>query len=166
MPVDVSFVTYFAPIAAFFLVFLVCALLLLKTKILGESKWMALFLSLLIAALFVSFAGVRRYIELIVPWFAVFLLSLFFILLLTLFSGKIPEGLQKGVGVLFIIGLLGAFIISGIVVFSDQLGPWLPGSIESYGNPVYDWLFAPSVLGALLLVILTIAVSWVLLKKS
>lgn len=163
---DVSAVTYFAPIAAFLLVFLICALVFLKIKIVGENKWMAIFVSLLIAALFVSFGSVRRYVEVVTPWFAVFIISLFFILMITAFSGNVPEGFQKGVGILFVLGLLAAFVISGIFIFSDQLGPWLPGSVEATGNPLYGWLSSPPVIGAIILIILTIGVSWVLIKKG
>lgn len=163
---DISSVTYFAPIAAFLLVFLICALVFLRVKIVAENKWMAIFVSLLIAALFVSFGSVRRYVEVIVPWFAIFLISLFFILMITVFSGKVPEGFQKGIGIIFVLGLLAAFIISGITIFSNELGPWLPGSIESTGNPFYSWIASPPVLGALILIVLTIGVSWVLIKKG
>lgn len=166
MAADVSGITYFAPIVAFLLVFLVSALLFLKVKILGDNKWMAIFVSLLIAALFVSFGSVRRYIEVVTPWFAVFLISLFFILMLVAFSGKVPEGFQKGIGVIFVLGLLATFVISGIYIFSDQLGFWLPGSIESGDNVLYEWLASPPILGAIILIILTIGVSWVLVKKG
>lgn len=166
MAADLSGVTYFAPIVAFLLVFLVCALLFLKVKILGDNKWMAIFVSLLIAALFVSFGSVRRYIEVVTPWFAVFLISLFFILMLVSFSGKVPEGFQKGIGILFVLGMLAAFVISGVMIFSNQLGFWLPGSIESVDNPFYEWISSPPILGAFILIILTVAVSWVLVKKG
>ena len=166
MAADISALTYFAPIAAFLLVFLVSALVFLKVKILGENKWMALFVSLLIASLFVSFGSVRRYIEVVAPWFAVFLVSLFFILMLTMFSGKVPEGLHKGIGVIFVLGLLAAFIISGIAIFSDKIGFWLPGTLESTDNLFFEWLFSPPVLGAGLLIILTVIVSWVLIKTK
>lgn len=164
MAADVSSITYFAPIVAFLLVFLISTLVFFKLKLLSDNKWMAIFVSFLIAVLFVSFAGVRRYIEVIVPWFAVFLISLVFIVILISFSGKVPEGLQKGLGIVFVLGLLAAFVISGIMIFSDQLAPWLPGSIESMGNPVYDWLFSGPVFGAIILIILTIGVSRVLVK--
>ncbi len=168
MAADLSGVTYFAPIVAFLIVFLVCALLFLKVKILGDNKWMAIFVSLLIAALFVSFGSVRRYVEVVTPWFAVFMISLFFILMIVAFSfqGKIPEGFQKGLGLLFVLGLLAAFIISGVTIFSSELGFWLPGSIESFDNPLYAWISSPPILGAIILIVLTAAVSWVLVKKG
>lgn len=166
MVADVSFLTYFAPIAAFLLVFLVCALVFLKLKVLGDNKFMAVFVSLLIAALFVSFGSVRRYVEVITPWFAVLLISLFFLLMLIGLSGKVPEGFQKGIGVILVLGFLAAFVISGIMVFSNELGPWLPGSIESVGNPFYDWLFTPPVMGAVILIVLASLVSWVLIKTK
>ncbi|HLC53212.1 MAG TPA: hypothetical protein VJK03_01595 [Candidatus Nanoarchaeia archaeon] len=166
MAADVSAITYFAPIAAFFVVFLVVFAVLFKSRMLGESKWLGLFVSFVIAALFVSAAGVRRYVEVITPWFGALLVSLFFILVLLGLIGVKHEGLSKGLGIIFLIVAILVFLISGIVVFSDTLAPWLPGSPESYGNPVSDVIYSPPVIGAVVLIILAALVSIVLVKAK
>lgn len=164
--VDVSAITYFAPILAFFVVFLVVFAVLYKSKIIGESKWVILFVSFVIASLFISAAGVRRYVEVVTPWFGALLVSLFFLLVLIGLVGGKAESLQGGLRTFFVIVGILIFLISGVVVFSDTLAPWLPGSAESYGNPVSYWLYSPPAIGALLLLIITAAVSWVLMKAK
>ncbi len=166
MVVDVSAVTYFAPIMAFLVVFLMSFAVLYKTKIAGESKWVILFLSFILSTLFVSAAGVRRYVEVITPWFGALLLSLFFLLLLIGFVGGKVEGAHNALRWIFIVAALAVFIISGVVVFSDTLGAYLPGSISYEGSPVTEWLYSPPVIGAVLLLIITAAVSWVLVKAK
>ena len=79
MAVDISGIAYFAPIFAFLLVFAVVFAVLWKLKIIGESKWGILFVSFLIATIFISAAGVKDYVLSVTPWFAILILSLFFI---------------------------------------------------------------------------------------
>ena len=162
--VDVSFVTYFAPILAFFVVFLVVFAVLHKSEVLGKSKWVSLFASFVIASLFISAASARRYVETLAPWFGALLVSLFFLLVIIgLFGGKIGD--FKGLRIFFVIAALAIFLISGIVVFSDSLGEYLPGA--SYvGTPLTNWLYSPAVVGAVLLLALTAVVSWVLVKAK
>ncbi len=166
MPADVSAVTYFAPILAFFVVFLVVFAVLYKSKLLGESKWAMLFISLVIAALFVSAAGVRRYVETVTPWFGALLVSLFFLMVILGLIGSKAEGFHKGLGMLFVIIALIVFFISGVVVFSDTLAPYLPGSPEFGTAPGAWFLYSPPVIGAVLLILLAGVVSWVLIKAK
>jgi hypothetical protein len=166
MVADVSAITYFAPIAAFLVVFLVAFAILYKSELLGkEAKWLTLFVSLVIAALFISIASVRIYVQTITPWFGALLVSLFFVLIL---MGAIG-GADKTHGFLrwfFLIAALLIFLISGIVVFSGTLAPWLPGTPESFGNPVSSWLYSAPVIGAVILIVIAGAVSWALIKAK
>ena len=93
-------------------------------------------MSLVLAALFISVAKLRLYVQTIAPWFGALLISLFFILLLMGFIG----GADKTHGflrVFFLVVAILIFLISGVVVFSDTLAPWLPGTPESFGNPSF-----------------------------
>ena len=165
MAADVSAVTYFAPIAAFLIVFLVSFAILHKSKLLGESKWVNLFVSFVIAALFISVASLRLYVQTITPWFGALLVSLFFILaLLGLIGGADKtHGFLRG---FFLVAAILIFLISGVVVFSDTLAPWLPGTPESFGNPVSSWVYSPPVVGAIILIVIAGAVSWALVRKD
>lgn len=171
MPADISAIAFFAPIAAFLIVFIVSYAVLAKTKLLGENKWMLLFISFLIASIFVSAAGGRQYIQTIVPWFAVLFVSLFLLLLLIGLIGKKTESLHKGIGIAFIIIFALVFLFSGFFVFSDIITPYLPGPGFGTGENLeatiaLDWLYSPRVAGAILLIIISAAVSWVLVKTK
>jgi len=171
MAADISFVAYFAPIAAFLIVTAVTFAVLLKTKVLGEHKVGLMVLSFIIAALFVSAGGAITYVKTIVPWFAVLLVSLFFLLLVTGFVGKPIEFANKGIGLAFLIILGLVFLISGYVIFSDIISPYLPGPGFGTGENVQataalDWLYSPRIAGAILLVLISAAVAWVLVKAK
>ena len=75
MAVDISLIQDFLPILSFLLIFAVVFALLAKYKLLGEeSKFLNLFVSFLIAAIFVSLTSARDYVLAITPWFVVFVL--------------------------------------------------------------------------------------------
>lgn len=161
MAVDISGISYFAPILAFLVVFVVVFALLNKTKLLGESGGIQLFVSFLIATIFVSAGGVRDYVLTITPWFGALVVSLFFVLFLLGFVGKPIEGMTKGIGIVFVSALVVVFLVSGFVVFSNVLWPYLPGG----GNVAsLREIYNSRAFGALLLVGLSALVSWVLVK--
>lgn len=167
---DISGITYFLPIISFLIVFIVIYALLAKTKILGESLGIQLFVSFLLATIFISASAPRNYVETIIPWFVVVLISLFLILAIIGFIGKPAEGMSKGIGMIFVI-ILGLMLLgSAFFAFSDYLSPYLPGSSSNGANPnilaFTDWLYSSRVAGALLLVVAAAIVSWVLVKTK
>ena len=169
MPADVTAIAFFAPIAAFLVVFIVGFAILAKTKILGESKFVQLFISFLIAAIFVSAAGVRELVQTIVPWFAVLLISLFLFLIVVGFVGKDVSFLSKPLGIIGVIALGVIILVSGFVVFSDVLINYLPGPGFGTGENLeatvfLDWLYSARVWGAILLVVISAGVAWFLAK--
>ena len=171
MPTDLTAITYFAPIAAFLIVFAVVFAILLKTKILGEHKLGLLIISFIIATLFISAAGAVTFIRTIIPWFAVLVITLVFLLMVTGLIGKPAEFMNKGIGVAFVIILGLVFLVSGFFIFSYLITPYLPGpGFGIGGDPktlaFADWLYSPRVAGAILLVIISVAVSWVLVKTK
>ena len=170
MAADLSSITFFAPIAAFLLVFIVSFAIFAKTKVLGENKFVQIFLSFIIAVLFISAAGVRVYTQVIIPWIAVLLISLVFILAITGFIGKDLNFMNKGIGIAAVIILALIFVISAFFVFSNIISSYLPG--PSYGNGAdpqliffLDWIYSPRIIGAILLVVISAIVSWVLVRK-
>lgn len=170
MVVDLSATTYFLPLLSFLLVFLISFVVLVKTDIV-ENKWVQLFVSFLLATLFISVGGARQYVENVTPWFVVLIVSLFFMLLLVGFVGKPLEKFPKGIGITFVVLLFILFIVSGLAVFSSSIVPYLPGNLGyEGGNPsaiqFFDWLYTPKVAGAVLLIIISALVSWVLVKAK
>lgn len=171
MPADLSSFTYFVPIAAFLIVFLVVFSVLFKIKHLGDNKWFLLFISFLIASVFIATAGAVRYIGTIVPWFAVLIVSLAFILAITGFVGKPSEFMNKGIGIAFVIAAALVFLLSGFFIFSHLITGYLPGPFFGRNTdpaviPFLSWLYSPRVAGAVLLIIISAVVSWVLVKTK
>lgn len=171
MPAQLDTFAFFAPIAAFLIVFIVGFAVLWKTKLLGESKWANLFVSFLIATVFISTAGAVRYIGTIVPWFAVALVSLAFLLAITGFVGKPTESMNKGIGISFVILLALVFVISGFIIFSNLIIGYLPGPGFGQGLTegeffALDWLYSPRIAGAVILVVLSAIVSWILVRTD
>ena len=166
--VDVSGISYFLPIISFLLVFILVYAVLAKTKLL-DNKWVNLFISFLLATIFISAVGPREYIVNIGAWFAVFIVSLLLILLLLGLIGKDMNFIHKGIGVAFVIMLILMFVVSAIVVFSDSLGPFLPwsyGGGSAEAQKITDWLYSTRIIGAILLVAVSAIVSWILVRAK
>ncbi len=170
IPVDITGISYFGPILAFLIVLAILFALLNKTKLLGESLFVQIFVSFVVATIFVSAAGVRDYVLAITPWFGVLIVSLFFILFIIGFVGKPVESMTKGVGIGAVIVLIIVFLVSGFIVFSDFIGAYLPGSTGAGADPnlfkLSREVYNTRAFGALLLLIIGVGVSWVLVKGS
>lgn len=169
--VDLSGVTFLAPILAFLIVIIIMFALLKKSEILGENDWINVFISLFVGAIFVGINSVRELVLNVIPWFAVLLVAIFVIMALLGLMGKTDDVLGKGLGWFFVIVMLGIFVISGIKVFSESIVPYLPGPFFGVGSGVdeqllffFSWLYSPEVFGAVALIISAIAVSFVLIK--
>lgn len=163
---DVSGIAYFAPIFAFLLVFVVVYAVLLKTRLLGEHKLGLVFVSFLVATLFISFAGGIDYVLTITPWLAILLISLFFVLLLAGLIGKEMEFMNKPVGVIVLIVSGIIFLVSGYVVFSEVIGQYFPYSRNYVINTGSEFIFSPRVVGAVVILIVAALASIVLVKYS
>jgi len=156
MAVDLSTFEYYLPILVFLLVFVVVFAVLALTKVLGDSKFVQLLIAFLVAIIFVSAAGARKYVLTITPWFAVLLVALTFILVAIGLFGKAPEFLTKGVGIVFVIGLLLVFLISAYFVFSSS----------PFWESIKGWVTTPKILGAIVLLAISALVSWILVKAK
>lgn len=161
-------VTYFAPIVVFLLVFIIIFATLNKTKVLGTNKWVQVFVGLFIASLFVSFSGAREYAVTVVPWVAVLIISLFFVLLLMAFVGKPLEGMTRGVGVTFFVILIIVLIVSAFVVFNHVIGPYMPwgsGGPDPDATRVTGFIYSWRIVGSIILIVISALVAWILTKK-
>jgi len=161
--IDLSAIAYFLPILSFLAVFIITFAILSKVKIIENAVWQV-FLSFVIATIFVSGVTVRNYILDIVPWFAVLLICLFLILVIIGMGGKNLESWNAGTIKVFAVILLVGFLVSAIIVFSSYINPYLP--IDFSSTDLRDWFYSSKVLGALLLLIISFIVSWVLIKSK
>jgi hypothetical protein len=166
-----TLITYIVPVAVFLLSFIIVYAILAKTKLLGGNEFLQVLVSFLISILFVIVPPAQQYISLITPWFVVFIISLFFLLLLGGFiAGKPSEMMNPGLAWTFFTIMLITFIISAITVLSPVLRPYLPGKSEtgavSFLITLKHIVFYPSVFGTLLLLLLAMIVTWILIKAK
>jgi Na+/proline symporter len=171
MVADISGISYFLPIITFLVVFVVIFALLAKTKILGESLFIQLFISFLLSTVFISASAPRDYVQAIIPWFAVILISLFVLMMIIGFaSGKSDDGMNKTLGTISVVLLAIVLAVSAYFAFSGYISPYLPGGSASGANPQVlqftNWIYSSRVAGAVLLVIAAAVVSWVLVKTA
>lgn len=169
MTMDVTFATYFLPVFAFLLVFVIIYALLAKTEILGETKSVNILIAFVIAIIFISVSSVRQYVTSVVPWFAVLIAALFFILLIVGLSQKDFTIIKPWFTWVFVILLILVFLIAAIKVFNKQIGPYLPESEKepsnSFGAKLKDFFYSQKFLGALLLLIIAALTTWVITRK-
>jgi len=152
--VDLSLIQNYLPILSFLLVFTIVFAVFAKYKILGESKFVNLFVAFLTSTIFISLTSAREYVISITPWFAVFIVISLFILALVGFTGKVPEVFTKGLGIILVIALLIVFLVSAYFTFSAS-----PAIMD-----ISDWISKPRIYGALILLAVSAIVSWVLIK--
>lgn len=111
--IDVTGISYFNPIFTFVLLFVIVFAILAKSKILGDSSWIQVIVSLVLGAIFISVVEVRSYVEGVVPGFAVLVVLMFFILFIGAFALGKPEAIAKP-------WLVWVFVLILILVFAYQ----------------------------------------------
>ncbi len=152
---DLNWLSYYMPIFGFIFVFTIIYAVLAKTKVLGESEFTNLLISFIFGIIFVSFTPGVIYVQTIVPWFVVLLISLLFFLMIVTFSQKEVDNFMKpGVSWLFIGILAVIFLWSAIIVFNPFLQP--------YVNRIF---YSERIMGAILLLIVAGVASWILTRK-
>jgi hypothetical protein len=168
---DLSSVAYIMPLLAFLLVFIVTFAILAKTKLLGANSFLHLFLSFLIAIVFVLAPSAQQITLFSVPWIAVLVVMIFIIILILTFVRGNIDDLVKNPAVAIIIALvvLGIFVMAAINVFSPIIAPYLPGASEAglTGQQAVSKHFftSPAVIGAVILLIIAAITSWILTKS-
>lgn len=154
--IDISGITTFMPIFGFLLVFTVVYALLSKTKALGDNKFVSLIVSFAVAIIFLVSSTAIEMVKNITPWIAVFAVMLVFVVLLV---GVILKGdaLEKvftpAFGWFIVIVVMLFFVISGVMVFN-----------RLYAIP--SWTMQPQIVGAAILLVITIIASWLLTMKQ
>jgi len=163
---DVSFITYFAPILAFVIVLAIVFAVLNKTEILGKNLFIQWLLAFVVAAVFVAFAGARDYVLTIVPWFGVLIVCAVILLMMMNFAGS-PSFIKTGFGVVVVIATLIIFLVSAFFLFSHQMAQYLPGATGGNADfkNIVNWLYSSRVWGAILLIVIGGIVSWILVRS-
>src|SRR3989344_144112 len=117
--VNVIGVNLFMPVFSFLFVTIISYLILLKTNVLGGSKFLSLLVSFILAIIFMSFSSLDLYVRTIIPWAVVILVIVFLVLLVMGFATgnlkKVMESKSMGIfGVLLVI----IFLVSAIKIFN------------------------------------------------
>ncbi len=156
MVLDVSWVANGLPIYAFALVFAIAYGIIAKTKIVGDSKALNVFIAIIFAVIFLSFSTVRDFMVNITVWFAVLLTAIFMFMLGIMFIVKDPSKMFKPLGIVFII-LLALIIIIAIFYTFPGTQAYLPGQSESGADGtllnIKHFILRDSTLGGILLIV-------------
>ena len=155
---DLTGIATFIPVFGFLLVFVVIYALLGKTRVLGENKFVHILVSFAISIVFLVSANAIEYVRIVTPWFAAFIVSLLFIILIVGLMKENVEDFFKGKGFAWfvIIVLIVIFVFSAIYVFADLINKYMAGPKA--------FLLQPTVLGVIILVAITVLASWLLSK--
>ncbi|UZE93807.1 MAG: hypothetical protein IB618_03505 [Candidatus Pacearchaeota archaeon] len=155
---DLSGMSTFIPVFGFLLVFVVVYALLGKTKVLGDNRFVHILTSFAIAIIFLVSANAVEYVRVVTPWFAAFVVSLLFIVLVvSLIKGDIDKFFKPGFGWLIVIILIAVFVFSAVYVFADIINKYMAGPKA--------FLLQPTVIGIIVLIGITILASWLLTRK-
>ncbi|MBI2629908.1 hypothetical protein HYW76_02310 [Candidatus Pacearchaeota archaeon] len=156
---DISGLSYFMPIFGFMFVFLIVYSVLAKTKILGEEKWINVFVGFIVAIIFAIMTPSREYVQTVIPWFAVLIVSLFLILVLVgLSQSKIDAIMKPWFVWVFIVVLILIFLISAINVFPFTFSAF-------WGNVTGFVTTQAKVTGAIILLIVAALTAWRITSK-
>ncbi|MDP3026525.1 MAG: hypothetical protein Q8N63_02365 [Nanoarchaeota archaeon] len=166
MALNISGINFFMPVFSFLFVFILVYALLAKTKIIGDSKFVLLLISFIIAVVFMSFSSLELFVRTIIPWFIVLVVAVFLILIIGMFSSKswVPK---SGFAWVVIVVLLVIFLISAIYVFNPVFHPDL-GVASGEGTSLLQQIkgyMNGGVVGSIILVVIAAIVAWVITKK-
>lgn len=157
--IDLSGIATFIPVFGFMLVFSVTFALLGKTKLFEGNKLLNILISFSIAIIFLVSANAIEYVRVITPWFAAFVVSLLFIALVVgLFTKEIDKFFPAWFGWIIVIVLIVIFVASASYVFGDLISKYLQGPKE--------FLLQPTILGVIILLIVSVFTGWLLTKKD
>jgi len=151
---DVTGLANYVEIFGFLLIFTLVYALLAKTKVLGENNFIHLFVSFIVAILFVVVPPATKYLTSVTPWIAVFFVVVVFIALTVAFvSGKtkLEDIMKPWVAWVFVIILILILLISAVQLFHPFAGL----------GPLKQWALQPRVYTALILFAVAAAAAWV-----
>ena len=149
--------------------FVVVYVLLAKTKVLGENKWLHFLISFIVSVVFFSFSSAELYVRNIIPWLVVLVIAVFSILIIAGFTKNLDAITKPWFMWLIIIVLGVVFLITAIGVFNPAFHPDLvvtrvgsgPGVVQQFK----DFVTSSKVAGSIILLVVAALVAWVLTKK-
>jgi hypothetical protein len=113
---DLSWLNQALPILGFAMIVFISYAVIAKTKILGESTWINIIVSLIIGAIFITFSSIREYLLNITPLFVLLVVIAFMFLITIYFIAKNPDNFTKPLAIIFIIFL--ALLLIGALFYT------------------------------------------------
>ena len=169
MAIDFTWLSEGLPIFGFVLVFVLIYAILVKTKVLGESKWINGVISFILGIIFMSFTGVGNFVANSAAAFAVMISLLFFFFAMIAFVIKDDlTKITRPLTIVFII--LFAILLIGVVFKSfPSTQAYLPGQSETGANDfilsIKHYLLSTKFKNGFLLAIIALVVGFVITKK-
>lgn len=158
MVVSLAPIATIMPVISFLFVFILIYALFIKTNVLGDNVWTALFLSLIIASFFIVNVDLVEFTKMSISWFVVFIVCVFLILLVLGFVGD--GALKVFTGNKAIAGIIVAIVVIVFVISSMYTFNWAINWDKIQGWFDKDWF------GMVALIIVAGIVSFVLTKKK
>ena len=169
MVMDISGIYFFMPVFSFLFVSLIIYLILLKTKILGESKFILVLISFIVSVIFMSFSSMELYVRTLIPWFVVLFVIVFLILLIAgLSTKKLDDILTSRLAWFLATILVIIFLVAAIRVFNPIFHPDLiitSGEGITLVSQMRTYFDSGSLIGSVLLLVIAGIVAWVITKK-
>jgi len=156
------------PVFSFLFVFVVVYAILAKTKVLGDQR-VNLLVSFVMAIIFMNFSSMQLYVETMLPWFVVLIISLFLVLVIMAFSTKdVGKMMTPAFAWVMVAILVIIFLISAIKVFNPVFHPEygvVSGSSPQIISQIRG-IFDNQAGGSILLLVVAAVVTWVLVRKG
>lgn len=148
---------YVMPLLAFSFIFVVCFALFSKTKILGGSGVTNVLVSFLIAAMFIVNPPATKFTLATLPWIAVLIIVLLFVMMILAFvRGSIDDLVKsKVVALILVAAVLLVFLAAAVNVFGPLISSISSGSLEPAQGTSLEFIFNPAVIGALVLIVIS-----------
>jgi len=155
---------YIMPLLAYLFIFTLVYALLAKTRVLGDNKFVHFMLSIIVAIIFILSPMATQFTALTIPWIAIFMFMIFFILLIITFvRGKIDDIVKsKFIAIIIAVIILIIFIISAINVFGPLVSQ---GYFSPEGQGAFNFFTNPQFYGLAVLLIIAGILSWIVTQK-
>jgi len=170
MALDISAINFFMPVFSFLFVTIIVYAILVKTKVLGESQFVNLLVSFIMAIVFLSFSSMELYLLTVLPWFVVLVVLVFLVLMIFGFSAGDLKGIMNNKFAWVIVAILVIiFLIAAIRVFEpvfDRDTVISSGGEGGGFGSMVDVIFNSTWSGSILLLVIAIVVAFVVSRGA
>ena len=168
MPIDTSTITYFLPLIGFLFVVVLLYAIIIKTRAIGSSKYIAITLALLAGLIFISLTKFRDYIIELVPYLISLIIIAFFLLILLMFLTKDFTKIIKPLSWVFVIAFALIIIILAMKFFPSVYQLLPKTNSWALNSPLLSfkhWLYSKKIVNSIVFIIAAAIVTVVITRK-